>query len=176
MRTNVLLSVYKSEADLFSAVRSTRERGLRILDIYTPYAVHGLDRAAGFRRSRLPIACFLLGVFGAAFTFWVQYWTTAVDWPINVGGKPWNSWPAFIPITFEMMVLFAGVGSVLVLFAVAGLWPGKRAKLIAEGITNDRFALLIAEEGPTFSYDEVQALCERSRAVIVEPRCVEVSS
>jgi len=176
MRTNTLLSVYESESDLFSAVRAARARGLRILDIYTPYAVHGLDRAAGFRRSRLPIACFLLGVLGAGFAFWAQYWISAVDWPINVGGKPWNSWPAFIPITFEMMVLFAGVGSVPLLFAVAGLWPGKRARLIAEGVTNDRFALLIAEEGPYFSYGEVQALCERSRAVLVEPRSVEAFS
>lgn len=175
MRTNVLLSVYESEADLFKAVGEARAAGHRILDIYTPYAVHGLDQAAGFRRSRLPIACFLFGITGAAFAFWAQYWLSAVDWPINIGGKPWNSWPAFIPVTFEMMVLSAGIGSVLTLFAVSGLWPGKRAKLIAEGVTNDRFALLIAEDGPSFSYDKVQALCERSGAVMVEPRSVEVS-
>jgi len=174
MRTNVLLSVYKSEADLFGAVRAARERGYRILDIYTPYAVHGLDRAAGFRASRLPIACFLFGLLGAILAFWGQYWASAVSWPINVGGKPWNSWPAFIPITFEMMVLSAGVGSVLALFAVSGLWPGKRARLIVEGITNDRFALLIAESGPTFNYNEVQALCERFHPVSVEARNVEV--
>lgn len=174
MRTNVLLSVYDSEAALFAAVAAARERGYRILDIYAPYAVHGLDRAAGFRASRLPIACFIYGLIGAGFAFWAQYWLSAVDWPINVGGKPWNSWPAFMPVTFESMVLFAGVGSALTLFAVSGLWPGKRANLIVEGVTHDRFALLIAESGPTFSYAEAQALCERHGAVVVEARNVEV--
>lgn len=176
MRTNVLLSVYESEADLIDAVRAARERGYRILDIYSPYAIHGLERVAGFRRSRLPIACFLFGLIGTILAFWGQYWASAVDWPINVGGKPWNSWPAFIPVTFEMMVLSAGVGSVLALFVVSRLWPGKKANLIVEGITNDRFALLIAESGPTFSYDEVQALCERFHPVAVEARYVEVHS
>lgn len=176
MRTNVLLSVYESEADLFAAVAAIRERGYRILDIHAPYAVHGLDRAAGFPRSRLPIACFVYGLIGTILAFYGQYWASAIDWPINVGGKPWNSWPAFIPVTFELMVLFAGVGSALTLFAVSGLWPGKKAELIVEGITNDRFAVLIAESGSAFNYDEAQALCERFGAVTVEARNVEVHS
>ncbi len=87
--------------------------------------------------------CFLLGLLGTATAIGLQYWATAVSWPINVGGKPWNSLPAFVPITFEMMVLFAGVGTVAAFIWVARLRPGRAAQMSGRRITDDRFALVV---------------------------------
>jgi hypothetical protein len=134
-------AVFDREQALVSAVVDVRGRGLDIVDIYSPYAVHGLEHAAGFRRSRMHFVAFVFGSLGVLCALALQYWTTAISWPINVGNKPWNSWPAFIPVTFEMTVLFAGVGSVLVFLALSRLWPGRKAKLPFVGLTDDRFAL-----------------------------------
>ncbi len=113
MSRRVFVGIFETEEDILGIARAARDRGLKIIDIYSPYAVHGLERAAGFKPSRLPVICFALAILGAALKTWFEFWTTAVDWPIDIGGKPWNSWPAFVPITFEVMVLFAGVGTVI---------------------------------------------------------------
>ena len=170
MSQRIFLSVYEREEDIMGVTKAVRDRGLKIIDIYAPYAVHGLDRVAGFRPTRLPIVCFLLAVFGAAFKVWFEFWTTAQSWPINVGGKPWNSLPAFVPVTFEVMVLFAGVGTVLIFLATNRLFPGKKATLPIRGVTDDKFALLIEETDATFDPVAVQKLCERFNAVHVEER------
>lgn len=153
-----------------AAVKALRRAGYSIVDIYAPYAVHGLDRAAGFRPTRLPIICFVLGLLGATLKVWFQVWTSAVNWPINVGGKPWNSLPAFVPVTFEVMVLLAGVGTVIALFIAARLYPGKTARNIYPGTTDDRFAVVIEERDATFNPVALRALCEKYRAVHTEER------
>lgn len=168
MSRRIFMGVFEREEDLLGATRAVRERGWKIVDIYAPYAVHGLDRLAGFAPSRLPWVCFILGVLGAVLMTWFAFWTTAVSWPINVAGKPWNSLPAFIPVIFEVTVLFAGVGTTFVLFLVAGLLPGKRARLPHPRVTDDRFALLIEEADATFSPAEAAALCARFHAVETE--------
>ncbi|MBP8131210.1 MAG: DUF3341 domain-containing protein [Candidatus Hydrogenedentes bacterium] len=170
MSRRVFMSVYEREEDILGIARAARGQGLKILDIYAPYAVHGLDQAAGFRPSRLPFVCFLLGLAGAAFKVWFEFWTTAASWPVNVGGKPWNSLPAFVPVTFEVMVLFAGVGTVVALFISARLWPGKESPPVYPGTTDDRFALLIEEVDATFDPGEVRRLCEQFNAVHIEER------
>ena len=81
---------------------------------------------------------------------WFQWWTSAVSWPLNVGGKPWNSLPAFVPIIFEGMVLAAGLGTVFALLVVARLRPGKKMMPIIPGVMDDRFALLVEETDATF--------------------------
>ncbi len=173
MSGRVLVAVFEREEDILEATRAAREAGLEIRDVYAPYAVHGLDRAMGLRPSRLPWVCFALGVAGAAFKIWFEYWTTAVDWPVNVGGKPWNSLPAFVPITFEVMVLFAGVSTVLAFFMAARLYPGRAARLVDPRVTNDRFALVLEETDAAFDAGRVRRMMERRGAVRVEERAGE---
>ncbi|MEW6071070.1 MAG: DUF3341 domain-containing protein [Planctomycetota bacterium] len=162
--------MFEREEDLLGATRAARARGLAIVDAYVPYAVHGLDEAMGLRPSRLPWICFALGVLGAAFKVWFEFWTTAVDWPIDVGGKPWNSLPAFVPVTFEVMVLFAGLSTVLVFFVGRRLLPGRRARLPVPGVTDDRFALLLEESDAGFDPRAVEALLREHRALQVKER------
>ena len=144
MSARIHTGVFVRDDDLLRATTAVREAGYRIVDAYTPFAVHGLDRAMGLRPSRLTWVCFLCGLVGLVFMTWFQYWSSAVDWPINVGGKPWNSWPAFVPVAFEGTILFAGLGVVAALFFRCGLRPGAKAKLPAPGVTDDRFVLVVA--------------------------------
>lgn len=170
MSRRLFLGVFENEEDILGVAKAARMHGLKIVDIYAPYAVHGLDSAAGFKPSRLPWICFLLGLLGAGLKVWFEFWTTAVDWPVNIGGKPWNSLPAFVPVTFEVMVLFAGVGTVIALFITARLYPGKSGVTPFPGVSDDRFALVLEEEDATFDPGEVKSLCQRYNAVHVEER------
>jgi hypothetical protein len=170
MTRRLLCGWFDREGDLLAATEAARAQGLTIVDAYTPYAVHGLDHAMGLQPSKLPWVCFALGLFGAAFKVWFEYWTTATAWPINVGGKPWNSLPAFVPVTFEVMVLFAGVSTVIAFFLVTGLRPGRRAALPDPRVTDDRFVLVLEETDAAFDVDAVRALLERHHALNVEER------
>ncbi|TAN06904.1 MAG: DUF3341 domain-containing protein [Rhizobiaceae bacterium] len=176
MNRRVLIGIFDSEDAVLQATDSARRRGLKIVDVFAPYAVHGLDNAMGLERSKLPWVCFALGLFGASFKVWFEYWTTASDWPINVGGKPWNSLPAFVPITFEVMVLFAGISTVLAFFAMNRLWPGRRPALLDPRVTNDRFALVLEEDDATFVVEEIEQFLKEYHAIRVEEREQEVAA
>jgi hypothetical protein len=143
LRRHALLAGFAGEKELLGAVAAVREHGWPIIDVYAPYAVHGLDRALGLRRSRLSAACFLCGLFGVALALFFQFWSTAWSWPLNVGGQPWNSLPAFIPVTFELMVLCGGLGMVLAWLMRSGFYPGKEATLPVLGETDNRFILVL---------------------------------
>jgi len=168
MSKRLFVGVFENEQDTLAAVRASRQRGFKIVDVYAPYAVHGLEEAMGLAPSRLPWIVFALGLLGAGLKVWFEFWTTAIDWPVNVGGKPFNSLPAFIPVTFEVMVLFAAVGAVLSFFFVCRLFPGKRTLLPVIGVTDDRFALVLEETDSRFEPTEVQKMFETLHAIHVE--------
>jgi len=175
MSRRVVLGIFQSEEDILEATYATRRSGLTILDVYAPYAVHGLDRAMGLRPSRLPWICFLAAAVGAILKLWFEFWTTMVDWPVNVGGKPWNSLPAFVPVTFEVMVLSAGLTTVFAFLVVSRLWPGKGPLLPAPRITDDCFVLAVEETDAAFDLAQVRQLFQRCNAVAVEERVEEVT-
>ena len=104
----------------------------------------------GLRPSRLTWVCFICGMAGALGMLWFEHWTAAVAWPIDVGGKPWNSLPSDVPVAFEAAVLLAGFGSVFALFGVSRLFPGKRAEVIEPRVTDDRFVLVIDQTDARF--------------------------
>ena len=165
----VLVGVFATEEDVLGAARAAREHGFHIADAYTPYPVHGLDRAMGLRPSRLPWACFVCGLVGVAFALSLQPWAMAHSWPLNVGGKPWNSLPAYVPVTFEVMVLLAGLGLVLTFLLRCRLLPGKEAAPLFRGATDDRFVLVL--ERPQDPGDEAvarQLLCDFQAVRVAE--------
>ncbi len=142
MSARVQAAVFADEGRLLAALSDARALGLDVVDVRSPYPVHGVDELLGVRRSRLPLACLVGGVTGLAGALVFQAWTSAVDWPLDVGGKPWNSLPAFAPVAFEVTVLLAGLATVFGLLVRSGLVPWSARQPLDLGATDDRFALL----------------------------------
>ncbi|MEY2950284.1 MAG: DUF3341 domain-containing protein [Saprospiraceae bacterium] len=137
----VLFGLYNDEEILLKAVRKAKEDHLEIMDVFTPFPVHGLDHEMGLSESRLHIAGFFYGAIGTLTAFLFMTWVFTRDWPIIFGGKPYWSVPAFIPITFEVTVLFAAIGMVVSFFTVNGLGPGTEAITLDDRITDDKFCI-----------------------------------
>src|SRR5690606_33465710 len=116
-----VLARFDEPERLLAAAREAREAGYRRVDAFTPYQVEGLEDELRAGRPWVPLAMLLAGLVGAAAGFSLQYWTNVVDYPINVGGRPLVSWPAFVPVTFELGVLFAALTGVVTMLALNGL-------------------------------------------------------
>ena len=172
MSDRILFATFEHEDDLLKATTALRSKGLHIVDAFTPYAVHGLETAMGWKPSRLTWVCFICGIAGALGMLWFEHWTASVAWAIDVGGKPWNSLPSDVPVAFEAAVLLAGFGSVFALFAVSRLYPGKRAGTINPRATNDRFVLAIDEADAAFDVTSVETLLREFNVVETEERVV----
>jgi len=173
MSERLLIGTFADEKDILGATNEARERGYKIVDVYTPFAVHGMDRAMGLRPTRLAWLTLFLGISGAVAKLWYQIWTSATSWPVNVGGKPMKSIPAFVPVTFEVMVLFAGVGSVIAFLVYRKLIPGRKPRVLYEGVTDDRFVLVLEESDAAFDAREVQKMFDRYHVVKTEERVAE---
>lgn len=160
-----VLGIFQSGADLLKAVPRVKEKGFDSLEAYTPYPVHGIDKAIGIKKSKLGILVFIMGTIGAVSAFVFQWWTSAVSYPLRIGGKPYNSWEAWVPAMFEITVLFAtftaGLGMIFIFNKLPFFGsPILKSKAIA-GTTRDRFALLIQ---PTNGELDVEA----ARAALIE--------
>jgi hypothetical protein len=162
--TQKLQAVFEHEEDLVRAAEAAMSEGWRIVDIYSPYPVHAAPRLLGLPRSRLPRAAFIFGSLGVGLAFWFQFWVSAFDWPLNVGGRPWNSLPAFVPVAFEMMVLFAGLGVVIAWLLVCRLYPGKSAALTSPRATDDSFVLEIQGPGSQADSEVLRRLLRQCHA------------
>lgn len=154
---------FPSAADLLQAARQVREAGYRQFDTFSPLPIHGMEDAVGQKFTKLPWIVFIAGLTGAAFGFWLQYWTSVIDYPLNIGGKPLNSWPAFIPITFECTILFAGLTSALSMVLMNGL-PRPHHPVFNipnfERASADRFFICIESEDPKFDREATRAFLE----------------
>ena len=102
-------SIYGLMAEFDSAAERAYEEGYRRMDAYTPFPVHGLAEAIGFHRTRLPMLVLCGGIVGCVGGYFLQYWIAAIEYPLNIGGRPLNSWPSFIPVTFELTILLAAL-------------------------------------------------------------------
>jgi len=116
-----LLAEFEDPEELIHAVRRARAAGYRRMDAYTPFPVEHLSEELGYRHTILPLIVLIGGVVGCAGGFFLQYWVSVIDYPVNVGGRPLNSWPAFIPVTFETTILVAALSAVLGMLALNGL-------------------------------------------------------
>jgi hypothetical protein len=173
MPKSFLVATFSDAETLLHAVRAVTHDNFRIYDVYAPYPVHGLDAAMGVRRSRLPWVTFVVGCCALMLALTFQFYTTVLDWPLNVGGKPDNSTLAFVPICFELTVLLSGLATVAALFLRAQLYPGKKEMLFAEGITNDTFALVLRRREPNFDTHRAWKLLEESGAERIREREAE---
>jgi hypothetical protein len=159
-----LLAEFSEPNELITAVKRAREAGYRRLDAFTPYPIEEVADALGMHYNLLPLLVLLGGIAGALGGMAMQYWMTVVDYPINVGGRPLFSWPAFIPITFETTVLVAALTAVLGMLALNGLpmphHPLFNAPRFAMA-TRDRFFLCIEASDPLFDRDTTRRFLER---------------
>lgn len=116
-----LMAEFTTAEELLAAAKKTYDAGYRRLDAYSPYPIEGLSEAIGFHHTRLPMIVLGGGIIGCLAGFGLQYWSSVLYYPLNIGGRPLNSWPAFVPITFETTVLIAALSAVLGMLALNGL-------------------------------------------------------
>jgi hypothetical protein len=140
--------------ELINAVEKTRQAGYRRIEAYTPFPVEGLSEALALRRNNVPLITLIGGLTGGLGGFFFQYWVCVIAYPVNIGGRPLNSWPAFIPVTFELTVLGAALSAVFGMLALNGLprphHPLFNVKRFVKHATSDRFFLCIEARDPKF--------------------------
>jgi hypothetical protein len=170
-KTFGVLAEFTTPAEVYAACEKIRDAGFRRWDAHTPFPVHGLDRAMGLRRSPLPWIILVAGLTGAGLGFLLQWWVHVDAYPLVISGKPYNAWPAFIPITFELGVLFASLGA---LFGMLGLnrlpmhyHPLFKSKVF-DRVTDDAFFISIESWDPRFDATATRTLLESAGARGVE--------
>jgi hypothetical protein len=158
-----LMAEFTTPTELVEATRKAYAEGYRKMDAYTPFPVEELSAALGFRHTRLPLVVLVGGILGGLTGYGLQYWVSVVAYPLNVGGRPLHSWPSFIPVTFEMTVLFAAGFAVLGMLALNGLpmpyHPVFNVPRFALA-SRDRFFLCIEATDPKFDRAATQAFLE----------------
>jgi hypothetical protein len=137
------VACYDTEEVLFPAVEKVRHSGYKLHDVYTPFPVHGLDVAMGLKETDLHIAGFIFGLTGTSTAVGFMSWIFTSDWPVNFGGKPHWALPAFIPITFELTVMFAAVGMVLTYCYLNQIMPGVKKHVFHPRQSDDLFVLVL---------------------------------
>ncbi len=144
MKSNKYITgLFWDDTELIKAIKELQDKGIAIFDVRTPFPVHGLDDVLKLKRSRLPRLGFVAGAIGGILAFWFQSWVFTTSWPLNFGGKPFFSVPSFIPVTFEMTVLFAAISLVVGFLIKSGLGPGAENIIFDERTTDDAFLIVV---------------------------------
>lgn len=165
-----LVGYFLEDDHILAATSASRGAGLPIHDCYTPFPVHGLEAAQGLPRSFLTYVALVLALTGFCTSMFLQSYTQAAvtpvwsGWPLIVGGKPFLPMTAFVPVLFELTVLFCGVGTAISLFITMRLYPGKKVELVLPGTTDDRFALALDAAGQGFDEAKARALFDQHGA------------
>jgi ActD protein len=167
MAKDYLVATFTEPDALVRAVANVRAHGFKIYDVYTPFPVHGLDEAMGLKRSKLGYVTLAGGLAGLATAIALQVYCNVFDWPLNVGGKPANSALAFVPISFELTVLFAGLITAKAFLVRSGLFPGAAARLAAPRVTDDTFAIALKWRSTVFETGEARRVLRDSGALDV---------
>ncbi|MGE0772808.1 MAG: DUF3341 domain-containing protein [Cyclobacteriaceae bacterium] len=161
---NFLVGIYNDEDVLLHAVEKIREKGVKIHEVYSPFPVHGLDEALGYKRTRLPIAAFMFGMTGTSLALIMQIWMLGYDWPMIIGGKNFASLPPFIPVTFELTVLLAALGMVATFLIVSDMKPYKFPKQFDLRSTDDKHVLAVSLGSNKISKDEIGRILKETGA------------
>ncbi len=161
---NFVLGVFSDEDVLLDAVSAVRGKGVKIHEVYSPFPVHGLDEALGYKRTRLPIAAFLFGLTGTSLALFTQIWMLGYDWPMIIGGKNHASLPPFIPVTFEFTVLLSAFGMVITFLIVSDMKPYKWPRQYDLRSTEDKHIMAIDLGSNKLSKDEIRRVLKDSGA------------
>ncbi len=171
MSNKFLIGLWDHEEVFVHAAEHLHHDGVAIHETLTPFPVHGLEHALGYRDSRLHTAGFFFGATGTTLALTLMSWVMTTNYPINFGGKPYWPLPSFIPITFELTVLFASVGMVLTYCVRNRLFPGYVPRIYDKRTTDDRFAFVFDIEGKDESeVAKLRALCNEQGAVEVKTK------
>jgi hypothetical protein len=169
-----LLAEFRDPQELIHAARAVRDAGYRRIDGYSAFPVEELSEALGFRRTRMPLVMFIGGLLGCVGGFFMQYYCAVISYPINIGGRPLNSWPSWIPITFELTVLISALSGVFGLLGLCGL-PRPHHPLFNvpafTRATRDRFFLCVEALDPKFDRQQTRQFLEglHAREVVEVP-------
>jgi hypothetical protein len=148
-----LMAEFDNPTELMKAARATYAAGYRNIDAYTPYPIEELADVIGFEKTRVPLVCLLGGILGGLSGYLLQYWINNISYPLNIGGRPSHSWPAFIIVTFEMTILFGGLSAVIGMLGLNGL-PAPYHPVFNNprfsAVSRDRFFLCIEAADPQF--------------------------
>jgi hypothetical protein len=167
-----LLAEFTDPDELLAQTKKTYQSGYRHIDTYTPFPVHGLGEAMGIKHNLVPYVVGLGALLGGLGGFFLQFWTSVMVYPLNIGGRPLNSWPAFMVITFETAVLGAGILGVVGMLALNKLpQPYHPVFRVPEFIkaSNDRFFLCIMNSDPMFDPEKTRAFLEGMNPAGVYP-------
>jgi len=169
-KTYAIMAEFDSPDHLLEATRGAYERGYRMMEAYTPFPVEGLAEALAFHHSRVPAFVFFGGLLGGLTGYFMQWYSAVISYPINVAGRPLHSWPAFIPITFEMTVLGAALSAVVGMLALNGLpRPHHPVFNVPEFVlaSNNRFFLSIQARDPLFDPEETSRMLASLQAKVI---------
>jgi hypothetical protein len=154
-----VIAEFQDPRTLLDATNATREAGYTSIDAYSPFPIHGLDDAIGFHKTRLSSIVLGMGILGGIGGFLMCWYANVVSYPLNIGGKPYNSWPAWIPITFECAILLAALGAVFGMLALNGLpmpyHPVFNVRRF-DSASRDKFFLVIQARDPKFRLEEAR--------------------
>ena len=166
MSNKVIYGIFDDEEVLLDSIKKVRAKDISIKEVYTPFPVHGLDKAMGLAPTKLAITAFFYGITGLSFAIWMTNYMMIQDWPQDIGGKPSFSWfenmPAFVPIMFELTVFFAAHLMVITFYMRSRIWPFKKAENPDPRTTDDHFLMEI----PVHNNEEaLTSLLEKTGAV-----------
>ncbi len=158
------VGIFDDEDIVLDAVKKVRASDVNIFEVYSPFAIHGMEQALGYKRTRMPVAAFVFGLLGMLLALTMMFMMMGYDWPMIIGGKNHASLPPFIPVTFELTVLLSALGMVGTFMVVADLKPFKNPRIFGNRCTNDKHVMVVDLAENNLSKEEINELMRTNGA------------